>query len=123
MERTAARRILRRHKEVVLLLAALLVGAAVISARLSGWVERERWDADRPITVREAVPPGKLPTVTLTDFDTVWQAGGRNPFGDAAVALESGGKAKLPPPPLPPLRPEMPPVPRVRPIDLLTGGG
>lgn len=111
---------IKRRKELILFLCALAVGALAVGASLSGWLEKESWG--EPVTTRNAGAGEARPKVLLPDLSLIWEEGGRNPFGDAAVALESGGKAHIPLPPPPPLRPEMPAPPAVRPIDLLTEG-
>jgi len=111
---------IRRRKEMVFFLGALCLGALVAASALSGWLEEEMWG--QPVTTR-SVPGGEArPEVVFVDFSSIWQEGGRNPFGDAAVVLESGGRAKIRLPWPPPLVPEMPPAPMVRPIDLLAEG-
>lgn len=112
---------IKRRKELILLLCALVVGALAVNVSLSGWLEKENWG--EPVTTRNAGAGAALPKVLLPDLSLIWEDGGRNPFGDVTVALESGGKAHIPLPPPPPLRPEMPPPPMVKPIDFLTEGG
>ena len=108
----------KRRKELIVFACALVIGMGIVASSISGWLTKEEWGA--PITVRQvrndAGPAGPV----LPDFSQVWEDGGRNPFGDAAVALESGGKARIPLPPVPPLLPGMPPPPQVCPIDFLT---
>jgi len=115
-------RLIRRHKERLLFLCALVVAASAVAVDLSGRLEEEDWDATRPLTgVRVPAGPGAA-DLAAPDFSLVWTEGGRNPFGDAAAVLESGGRAKIRLPLPPPLLPEMPPAPLVRPIDLLMEG-
>ncbi len=114
-------KILARRKELMLFVCALVIAALVAASSVSGWLSEETWGD--PITVRRVETSDAVPTVTLPDFAAIWEDGGRNPFGDAAVALESGGKAHIPLPPAPPLWPELPPPPLVRPADFLTEGG
>ena len=111
---------LKRRKEVVVFVCALALAGLAVHASLSGWLEKEAWGW--PITARRVEAQRPVPKVALPDALQIWQAGGRNPFGDAAVAIESGGKARIPLPPAPPLLPEMPPPPVVRPVDFLTEG-
>lgn len=112
---------MRRRKELVVFLCALLLGLLIVTAGLSGWLPKETWG--QPVTIRRVEARKPAPKVVLPDVSHIWEDGGRNPFGDAAIALESGGKAQIPLPPPPPLRPEMPPPPAVRPVDFLTEGG
>ena len=110
----------KRRKEVVVFVCALALAAFAVQASLSGWLEKEAWGW--PVTTRSVDAQRPVPKVVLPDVLQLWNDGGRNPFGDAAVAIEAGGKARIPLPPAPPLRPEMPPPPAVRPADFLTEG-
>lgn len=110
----------KRRKEVVVFVCALALAALAVHASLSGWLATETWGW--PITARRVEAQRPVPKVVLRDVRLIWEDGGRNPFGDAAVAIESGGKARIPLPHVPPLRPEMPPPPVVRPVDFLTEG-
>ena len=116
MQQGSAVRLMKRRKELILFVCALALGILAIWASLSGWLEKENWG--RPVATRQVGSKKALPEVVFPDFSTIWRKGGRNPFGDAAVALESGGKARIPLPPLPPLVPEMPPAPIIEPVDL-----
>ena len=110
----------KRRKEVVMFVCALALAAFAVHASLSGWLEKETWG--RPVTVQRVEAQKPVPKAVLPDILLIWEDGGRNPFGDAAVAIESGGKARILLPPVPPLRPEMPPPPVIRPVDFLTEG-
>ena len=111
---------LQGRKELLLLLAVLLIAAAAVLLSLRSWLGDERWGD--PITTRNLGSRRPPAAVAVPDFSKMWESGGRNPFGDAAVTLESGGKARIPLPPMPTLVPEPPPAPTVEPIDLLVGG-
>ena len=115
------KQVFARRKELMFFTGALVVCAIFVASGVSGWLEEENWGP--PITVRPINEDSAVPEVTLPDFRAIWQNGGRNPFGDAAIELTSGGKAKIQRPLTPPLVPEMPPPPMVRPIDLLMEGG
>ena len=121
MQRVPIGPIIKRRKELLLCICALVLGTLTVLASLTGWLEKENWGG--AITVRKIQSSDAAPEMAPPDFSAIWEDGGRNPFGDAATALESGGKAQIPLPPPPPLPPEMPPPPAVRPIDLLTEGG
>jgi len=120
MRHSALSSTIRRRKEAVFFLGVLCLGALLVASALSGWLEEETWG--QPVTTRKVHGGEAQPEVVFADFSSIWQDGGRNPFGDAAVVLESGGRAKIRLPWPPPLVPEMPPAPMVRPIDLLTEG-
>ncbi len=111
---------LKRRKEIVVFVCALALTALTVFASFSGWLEEEVWG--RPVTVRQVGAREPVPKVALPDVEQIWEDGERNPFGGAAAAIQTGGPANIPLPPVPPLRPEMPPAPAVRPVDLLTGG-
>jgi hypothetical protein len=106
-----------RRKEVILLACSALVCALVVVSSLTGWLEEELWGD--PITLQPIATETAPGAVGPPDFAAAWSRGGRNPFGDAAESLDSGGRANLPMPPLPPLIPERPPAPMPRPIDFL----
>ena len=111
---------LKRRKEVVMFVCALALTALTVYASFSGWLTEEVWG--RPVTVRRVGARGPVPKVVLRDVDQVWKDDGHDPFRGAAAAIQVGGPANIPLPPVPLLRPEMPPAPAVRPVDFLTGG-
>jgi hypothetical protein len=112
--------LLRRRKELVLLLAALAVGGWMTGSALSGWLEREHWGS--PIVTSPVGKPEPVPPVDVPDLAAAWREEGASLFGGTGAVLRSGGKAKLPLPPPPPLRALRPPAPMVRPMDLLREG-
>ena len=120
MHHGSATTFIRRHRELTLFVCALAVAAFAIRASLSSWLTGETWG--RPVTTMQPNAGKGEPKPLFPDFSSIWEDGGRNPFGDAAIALESGGKARIPLPPPPPVLPDMPSAPMMLPVDLLTEG-
>jgi hypothetical protein len=110
-----SRRIARR-KERLLLAAALVVGALVVWASLSGWLTMQPWG--ERVSTREVGSPDAVEPLTLPEVAAVWKEDGGNPFGAPGAGVQAGGTARLRPPPLPPLEPVLPPPPTPGPLDL-----
>jgi len=117
MDIDSLKRAARRRKEVILLVVAAVASALALVSSLSGWLDEETWGT--PVTARR-VTIADVPEIVPPDLGAIWSSDGRNPFGDAAVTLKSGGKARLPLPPVPPLTPDLPPAPVPRLVDLLS---
>lgn len=111
---------LRRRKELVLFLSALVLCALVLLHSATGWLRKEKWGA--PITFRPVGAGDAVPRVGPPGIAAFWKRGEVNPF-NGGPALEAGGAARLPPPPLPPLHAEMPPAPLPLPLDLILESG
>ncbi len=111
---------LRRRKELVAFLCALILCSLVVLFSVTGWLREERWGA--PIVLGQDGPADAVPRIAPPGIAALWKKGGVNPFGGGA-ALETGGTARISPPPLPPLEPEMPPAPLPSPLDLILEGG